>query len=107
MMLSGLGARLAPITDALRDQYKLAPDQKGVVVTDVQSDGAAASRGLKPGDVIVEVQQEPVTSPQDVQDRLEKYRKQNRKTVLMLVQNGDGMRWIPVPLNQQSDKKPG
>jgi serine protease Do len=107
MMLSGLGARLAPITDALRDQYKLAPDQKGVVVTDVQSDGAAASRGLKPGDVIVEVQQEPVASPQDVQDRLEKYRKQNRKTVLMLVQNGDGMRWIPLPLNQQSDKKPG
>ena len=106
-MLSGLGARLSPITDALREQYKLAPDQKGVVVTDVQSDGAAAGRGLKPGDVIVEVQQEPVSTPQDVQDRLEKYRKQNRKTVLMLVQNPDGMRWIPVPLNQQSDKKPG
>ncbi len=106
-MLSGLGAKLSPITDALRDQYKLAPDQKGVVVTDVQSDGPAAGRGLKAGDVIVEVQQEPVGTPQDVQDRLDKYRKQNRKTVLMLVQNGDGMRWIPVPLNQSSDKKPG
>ncbi len=107
MMLSGLGARLSPLTDALRDQYKLSPDQKGVVVTDVQSDGAAGSRGVKPGDVIVEVQQEPVSTPQDVQDRLEKYRKQNRKTVLMLVQNNDGMRWIPVPVNVQSDKKPG
>ena len=106
-MLSGLGARLSPITDALRDQYKLAPDQKGVVVTDVQSDGPAAGRGMKAGDVIVEVQQEPVSTPQDVQDRLDKYRKQNRKTVLMLVQNGDGMRWIPLPLNVQSDKKPG
>ena len=107
MMLSGLGARLSPITDALRDQYKLAPDQKGVVVTDVQSDGVAGSRGVKPGDVIVEVAQEPVATPQDVQDRLDKYRKQSRKTVLMLVQNGDGMRWIPVPVNVQSDKKPG
>ncbi len=107
MSISGLGARLSPITDALREQYKLSPDQKGVVVTEVQSDGAAAARGLKPGDVIVEVQQEPVSTPQDVQDRLERYRKQNRKTVLMLVQNTDGMRWIPVPLNQQSDKKPG
>lgn len=106
-MLSGLGAKLAPITDALRDQYKLAPDQKGVVVTDVQSDGPAAGRGLKAGDVIVEVQQEPVSTPQDVQERLDRYRKQNRKTVLMLVQNGDGMRWIPLPLNQPTDKKPG
>ena len=106
-MLSGLGAKLSPITDALREQYKLNPDQAGVVITEVQGDGPAAGRGLKPGDVIVEVQQEPVTTPQDVQDRLEKYRKQNRKTVLMLVQNGDGMRWIPLPLNQQTDKKPG
>ena len=106
-MLSNLGAQLSPITDALRDQYKLAPDQKGVVITSVQSDGPAAGRGLKAGDVIVEVQQESVSTPQDVQERLEKFRKQNRKTVLMLVQNGDGMRWIPVPLNSQSDKKPG
>ncbi len=104
-MLSGLGAQLSPITDALRDRFKLSPDQKGVVITDVQSDGPAAGRGLKAGDVIVEVQQEPVATPQDVQDRLDKYRKQNRKTVLMLVQNGDGMRWIPVPLN--TDKQPG
>ena len=106
-MLSGLGAKLSPITDALRDQYKLAPDQKGVVVTDVQSDGPAAGRGLKAGDVIVEVQQEPVSTPQEVQERLDRFRKQNRKTVLMLVQNGDGMRWIPLPLNQPTDKKPG
>src|SRR4051794_15787067 len=56
-MISGLGARLSPITDELRDQYKLSQDQKGVVVTEVQSDGNAAARGLKPGDVIVEVQQ--------------------------------------------------
>ena len=54
-----------------------------------------------------EVQQEPVASPQDVQERLERFRKQNRKTVLMLVQSGDGLRWIPVPLAEQSDKKPG
>ena len=62
---------------------------------------------MKAGDVIVEVQQESVSTPQDVQERLDKYRKQNRKTVLMLVQNADGMRWIPLPLNQPSDKKPG
>ena len=36
-MISGLGARLSPITDELRDKYKLSADQKGVVVTDVRA----------------------------------------------------------------------
>ena len=105
--ISGLGARLAPITDDLRDKFKLSQDQKGVVVTDVAPDGAAAGRGLKPGDVIVEVQQEPVSNPSDVQERMDRFRKQNRKTVLMLIQSGDGLRWVPVPLAGDGSKQPG
>jgi serine protease Do len=105
--IAGLGARLAPITDDLRNQFKLNPDQKGVVVTDVDQTGAAAERGLKPGDVIVEVQQQPVSTPADVAERMDRYRKQNRKTVLMLIQSGEGLRWVPVPLATDTTKKPG
>jgi len=105
--ISGLGARLSSITDEMRDKFKIGADQKGVVVTDVSPDGAAAGRGLKPGDVIVEVQQEPVSSPADVQERMDRYRKQNRKTVLMLVQSGEGLRWVPVPLTTDSTRKQG
>ena len=76
-------------------------------MTDVTPDGAAAGRGLKPGDVIVEVQQEPVSTPADVQERMDRYRKQNRKTVLMLVQSGEGLRWVPVPLNADPARKQG
>ncbi len=105
--ISGLGARLSPITDDLRDKFKLSQDQKGVVVTDVMPDGNAAGRGLKPGDVIVEVQQEAVSSPAEVQERMDRYRKQNRKTVLMLIQSGEGLRWVPVPLAVDNTNKPG
>ncbi len=105
--IAGLGARLATLSDDLRDKFKIAPDQKGVVVTDVTPDGTAAARGLKPGDVIVEVQQEPVTTPDDVQERMVKYRKLNRKTVLMLIQSGEGLRWVPLPLALDDTKKPG
>ncbi len=105
--ISGLGARLSSITDEMRDKFKIGADQKGVVVTDVSPDGAAAGRGLKPGDVIVEVQQEPVSSPADVQERMDRYRKQNRKTVLMLVQSSEGLRWVPVPLTTDSTRKQG
>ena len=105
--IAGLGAKLAPITDDLRTQFKLGADQKGVVVTDVTTDGPAATRGLKPGDVIVEVQQQPVSTPAEVAERMDRYRKQNRKTVLMLVQSGEGLRWIPVPLAPDTTRKPG
>ncbi len=55
--------------------------------------------------MVVEVQQEAVSTPADVQDRVDRYRKQSRKTVLMLVQNSDGLRWVPLPLS--TDQKGG
>ena len=105
--ISGMGMSLSPITDELRTKHSLNADQKGVVVTDVAQGGPAADRGLKAGDVIVEVQQEAVSSPADVQEKVDRYRKQNRRTVLMLVQSGDGLRWIPIPLTQDNRRQPG
>ncbi len=102
--ITGLGMKMAPLTDDLRAKYNLAGDQKGVVVTEVTNNGAAAGRGLKAGDVVTEVQQETVSSPQDVQERVTKYRGMGRKTVLMLVQNSDGLRWVPLQL---TNDKPG
>ena len=103
--IAGLGLKIAPLTDETRSKFNLGADQKGVVVTDVAGNGAAAQRGIKPGDVVVEVQQEAVNSPGEVQDRVERFRKQNRKTVLMLIQGSDGLRWVPLPL--ANDQKPG
>ncbi len=105
MAITGLGMKIAPISDDLRSKYSIGADQKGVVVTEITANGAAAGRGLKAGDVIQEVQQETVATAQDVQDRVEKYRKMGRKTVLMLVQNSDGLRWVPLPLT--TDKQGG
>ena len=106
--IAGLGARLSPITDELRNQFKLGADQKGVVVTDVTADGPAAGKGVKPGDVIVEVQQEPVSTPAEVAEKMDRFRKQNRRTVLMLVQSGgEGLRWVAVPLTLDPSRKPG
>ncbi|WP_158746047.1 DegQ family serine endoprotease [Acidisphaera sp. L21] len=103
--ITGLGMKVATITTDLRTKYNIGADQKGVVVTDITANSPAAQRGVKPGDVVVEVQQESVATGQDVLDRVEKYRKMSRKTVLMLVQNTDGLRWVPIALS--SDAKGG
>ena len=67
----------------------------------------AGDKGLKAGDVIVEVQQEEVAKPADVQERVEKLRKAGRKSVLMLVQTSDGLRWVPLSLTATPGRAPG
>ena len=106
--LSGLGMKLATLSPELKEKYQLGADQKGVVITDVTQGGVAAERGIKAGDVIVEVQQAEVDSPDDVKKRVETQRGQDRKSVLMLIQGQDGMRYVPLPLGKKDkDSKPG
>ena len=42
----------------MRTQFTLPDDLRGVVITGVEADSAAAEKSLRPGDVIVEVSQE-------------------------------------------------
>ncbi len=105
--ISGLGLKLAPITQEMKDKFSLGADQKGVVITDVSPSSSAAERGLKAGDVIVEVQQGEVTSPADVQQKVDSVRKESRKSVLMLIQRQDGLQWVPLSLSTDKDKQPG
>jgi serine protease Do len=104
--ISGLGLKVAPIGPEMRDKFQLNPDQKGVVITDVGQDSAAAERGIRPGDVIMQVQQEDVNSAADIEARVAKARKQNRKMVLLLIQSQEGLRWVPLPLAAASHGKP-
>ena len=107
--IASLGLQLSALTPETRDRYQLGAEQKGVVIANVATNSSAAERGLKPGDVILEVQQEAVSTPADVQSRVEAVRKQNRKSVLMLVQSSDGLRWVPLSLSATPAKpgKPG
>jgi serine protease Do len=106
--LEGFGMKISPITADIKDRFQINADQKGVVITDVTQGGVAAERGLKPGDVIVEVQQAEVVSPEDVMKKVEAQRAQDRKSVLMLIQGQDGVRYVPLPISKNSkDSKPG
>jgi serine protease Do len=60
----GLGLQLAAITPKLRNQFRIPKDVDGVVVTKISPDSPAASIGMEPGDVIVSVDRQPATTPQ-------------------------------------------
>ncbi len=99
---TGFGMKLSPLTDATRQKYKIDAQQKGIVITDVSPDGTAAGYGLKVGDVVVEVAQSAVSTPAEMKRKLEEARSGSRKSVLLLVQGTDGIRYVPLPVPKKS-----
>ncbi|HEV2602232.1 MAG TPA: DegQ family serine endoprotease [Microvirga sp.] len=94
-----LGMNLSGITEELRRRYSLKEDLKGVVVTRVDPNSAAADKRIQAGEVIVEVGQEAVANPADVTNRIEALKKEGRKSALLLVANAQGeVRFVAVAL---------
>ncbi len=85
-----LGLDLADLSSSLRKKHKIKEGVKGVLITKVEPDSAAADEHLVPGMVISEVQQEPVDTAVDLEKRISKLRKDGKKTVVLLVVTPDG-----------------
>ena len=95
-----LGMNLSALTPDTRSEFQLGDETKGVLVIGVDGDSAAAERGIRPGDVIVEVNQEPVTSPQEVTEKVKGVQDAGRKSVLLLVERSGDLRFVAVRLDQ-------
>jgi serine protease Do len=92
-------------TDVPRLGMTVAPADKvdgagkeGVVVTKVDPKSAAADRGLKKGDVILEVAGKTVSNPGDVHEALEAARTDKKNSVLMRLRSGEASHYVAVPL---------
>jgi serine protease Do len=85
-----LGLDLANLSADLRKKHKIKDKVKGVVITGVDPNSPAAEKRLQPGMVIAEVQQQAVTSPADLQQKLDKLKKDGKKSVVLLVVSPDG-----------------
>ncbi|HET6391172.1 Do family serine endopeptidase [Hyphomicrobium sp.] len=95
-----IGLTLSPLSDELRKKYNLDAKMTGVVVEAVDPQSPAASKGLKPGDVIVEAAQDAVSEPEDVAKSVEKVKKAGRKAVLLRVEDSKGdLRFVAVPVS--------
>lgn len=84
--VDALGLTVSSISPDLRKQFELAEGTKGVVITKVNPNAPPQSRQLRPGDVVLEVSQQPVTTPAEVQDRVTKAKTAGQKAVLLLVE---------------------
>ncbi|MCT7663793.1 DegQ family serine endoprotease [Shinella kummerowiae] len=95
-----LGMGIDDLDEDARKTFSIVESVKGVVITEVAPDSAAAERGIVPGDVIVEIGQEAVTTADEVKTRITKLKSEDRRNVLMMIANRTGaLRYITVRID--------
>lgn len=69
---SSFGFTLADLTDSLKDQWDIPPDVKKPIITAVEQGTMASIAGLRPGDLILDVNKKEVATAKDVMANLDK-----------------------------------
>jgi len=87
------GVAVSDLNNQLRRQFNVPGDVRGAVVTDVEEDSAASEAGLKPGDVILEINRKAVQSAEDAV-RLTEDPKE--KTTLLRIWSNGNRRYLVV-----------
>jgi serine protease Do len=89
-----LGLSAEPLTPALARRFDLRAGAQGLVVTDIDPAGPAAEAGVREGDVIEEVNRQPVRSVADLEAALR--RTAAGRPVLLLVRRDDASLFLTV-----------
>ena len=94
--IDSLGIVVGALTDETKDAAGIADDVEGVLILAVEDDGPAAEKDIRPGDVIVEVNQDSVRRPNEVEGRVAEAASGKRKSVLLLLNRQGDLRFIAV-----------
>lgn len=96
---SVLGMNLVVLSNELRSEKGIAESVEGVLVASVDAGSAAEQKGVKAGDIIVEVGQDFMEVPGDVLVRVNGLKSEGRKNAHMMVADNQGnLRVVALPL---------
>jgi serine protease Do len=87
------GVTVSDLDAEARQQFNIPDSVKGVIITDVEPDCAAAEAGLKPGDVIQEIDKQPVKTAEEAV-RLTEHPKD--KVTMLRIWSKGGSRYVVV-----------
>ncbi len=97
---SVLGMKLSELNDDVRGEFGIAEDVEGVAVLYVSPGSAAGEKRIETGDVIVDIGQVNVKTPEDVKKRIDALRREGRKNALMMLASRSGeLRFVTVRIN--------
>lgn len=100
-----LGMGLQSLTPELKKRFELPEDLKGVVISEIERGSEAVEKGLRPGDVIVEASQIPVSTPEELAKAVESAQKAGRKHVLLQIAHGKMIHHITLSLESDEEEE--
>lgn len=92
-----IGVALGDLTPDVREHMGLSDDVKGAVVANVAPDRPAAEAGVKAGDIILSVSGKTVQNASEAKNAVAAAAKDDKKSVLLLIQRGDNKTFVAVP----------
>lgn len=93
------GMTLAALDEERRKTFSIAESVEGVVITAVEPNSPAAQKGLKVGEVVVEVGQDFVENPADVVKRINALKAEGRRNAHVMIADPAGnLRFVALPL---------
>ena len=99
--VAALGFTVSSLTDEVRRQFNLGADVQGVMVVRVDGSSGAAEKGIRPGDLIIEIAQRKVSSPQDLISTITKQQEDGKSTVLLLVDRQGDLQFVAVRISSE------
>jgi serine protease Do len=94
------GMQLVLLTDDVRRKFSIKESVQGLAVASVDAGSAAGEKSVNAGDVVVEVNQEKVSTPERFADRVQDLKRLGRHSALLLVANPQGdSRFVTLPLD--------
>ncbi len=96
--LKDLGVTVVEISDATREKYTIPEAVRGLVVIEVDEFSDAALKGIRPGDVIDEMQQTQIGTVADADAAIKRAKEGSRAMVLLRVMTGGGIRYVAVKM---------
>ena len=95
-----LGMTVTVLTPEMAAELGAPRDATGLAITGIDPEGAAAEKGLAPGDIITDVNQQSVASVADLNARIDEAREAGRRSVLMLIRRGGEPLFVALPLSE-------
>lgn len=98
VLLEGTGLTVESLTDGLRAEYDVSGNANGILVLNVDHTTDAAEKGIIEGDIIVEVNQQGVSTPEEMAGIVKAARKSERNSVLLLINRQDDVRFVALKI---------
>ena len=96
---AALGMQLSQLSDELRKKFGIKDTVKGVAVTGING-SPASDKAMKAGDVVVEVNQDAVSTPADIAAKVQSLKDAGKHSALLLVANAQGeVRFVALPID--------